>query len=140
MHEIKSVITTSRSKIVTLMTFFHTLTAFLTQSTFALVLPEYRQLMVEDMKKSDQEKYRNLGRQNILLIFYFNNILTFSGKRTISPDHILKKQKLIWDKVLKDERTHAYATTIDDINTYFSHCEFCTWYKSDDTVVSEARF
>ena len=59
MYEIKSVITTSHSKIVTLMTFFHTLTAFLTQSKSALVLPEYRQLMVEDMKKSDQEKYRN---------------------------------------------------------------------------------
>ena len=67
-------------------------------------------------------------------------LITCSGKRTVSPDHILKKQKLVIDKVLKEERTHAFATTIDDINTYWKSCKHCTWYKSDDTIVSEVRF
>ena len=60
--------------------------------------------------------------------------------KTVSHDHVLKKYKEIWDKVLQEERTWAYATTIDDINTFFAHCEFCSWYKSGDTIVSEARF
>ena len=67
-------------------------------------------------------------------------LITCSGKRTVSPDHFEKKQKLVIEKVLKEERTHAFATTIDYINTYWKSCKHCTWYKSDDTIVSEVRF
>ena len=42
---------------------------------------------------------------------------------------------LILDKVLSDERSAAYATTIDDINSYWLNCKDCgDWYKSEETI------
>ena len=41
-------------------------------------------------------------------------------------------------KVLSDERSTAYATTIDDINTFWLECDKCDWYKSEKTILSEA--
>ena len=47
--------------------------------------------------------------------------------------------RIILDKVLSDERTAAYATTIDDINRRWLNCKDCDWYKSKQTIMSEAR-
>ena len=46
---------------------------------------------------------------------------------------------MINDKVLSDERSTAYATTIGDINIEWSDCKDCDWYKSKQTILSEAR-
>ena len=47
--------------------------------------------------------------------------------------------RIILDKVLSDERTAAYATTIDDINRRWLNCKDCDWYKSKQTIMSEAK-
>ena len=46
---------------------------------------------------------------------------------------------MIRDKVLSDEKTTAYATTIDDVNYWWSDCKDCNWYKSRQTILSEVR-
>ena len=46
---------------------------------------------------------------------------------------------MVLDKVLNDDRTAAYATTIDDINRKWLDCKECNWYKSKQTIMSEAR-
>ena len=73
-----------------------------------------------------------------MLIFYISQI-TCSGERTISPDSWGEIYKMIEDKVLTDERSAAYASTIDDINGYWLDCKECNWYKSKQTILSEAR-
>ena len=44
---------------------------------------------------------------------------------------------MVPDKVLSDERSAAYATTIDDINRIWLECKECNWYKSKQTLLSE---
>ena len=46
---------------------------------------------------------------------------------------------MVLDKVLSDERTTAYITDIEDINAWWLDCEDCNWYKSRQTILSEAR-
>ena len=67
------------------------------------------------------------------------SLITFSGERTVSPDSWGEMNKLILDKVLSDERSAAYATTIDDINRIWLECKECNWYKSEQSILSEAR-
>ena len=43
------------------------------------------------------------------------------------------------EKVLDEERKYAYTTTIDEINRYFLDCSKCTWYKSDEAILSEVK-
>ena len=95
------------------------------------------QWQVDDMKNSDYEPYRILGMiiKCILLIFHFS----CSGKRTVSPGTIGEENKMILDKVLSDERSTAYASTIQDINRLYLDCKECNWYKSKQTILSEAR-
>ena len=45
---------------------------------------------------------------------------------------------MILDKVLSDERSTAYVTTIDDINDNWLDCKECDWFKSKETILSEA--
>ena len=45
---------------------------------------------------------------------------------------------MILDKVLSDERSTAYVTTIDDINDNWLDCKKCNWFKSKETILSEA--
>ena len=47
--------------------------------------------------------------------------------------------RIILDKVLSDERTGAYATSIDDINRRWLNCKDCDWYKSKQTIMSEVK-
>ena len=47
--------------------------------------------------------------------------------------------KMVRDKVLTIERTAAYATDIDDITDYWLDCKECNWFKSEETILSEAR-
>ena len=47
--------------------------------------------------------------------------------------------KMILDKVLSDERTTAYASTIQDINEFWLDCKECDWFKSEQTIYLEAR-
>ena len=72
---------------------------------------------------------------------YFVDIspITCSGTRTVSYDSWRETDKMILDKVLTDERTTAYASTIEDINTWWSDCKDCNWYKSEQNILSEAR-
>ena len=93
--------------------------------------------MVDDMKSSDYEPYRILGtmKQHIVYISFIN----FLGERTFSHTSMTERNKMILDKVLSDERSTAYATTIDDINRWWSDCQECNWYKSKETILSEAR-
>ena len=46
---------------------------------------------------------------------------------------------MILDKVLSDERTVALAMTIDYINNAFLGCKECNWYKSEQSILPEAR-
>ena len=66
-------------------------------------------------------------------------MITCSGKRSISHAHYDNTYKTIKEQVLNEERKYAYATTIDEINTYFIGCEACTWYKSHEAILSEVR-
>ena len=52
-----------------------------------------------------------------------------------SSDNWKMTDMLILDKVLSDKRSAAYATTIDDINTYWLNCRECgDWYKSEEII------
>ena len=89
----------------------------------------------------------------------------FSGKRTIvyfsgprmsfkhgerSHDPWGATNRIVQDKVLSDKRSAAFAATIWDIQSgafgyfaegWWSDCKDCDdWYKSEHTVLSEARF
>ena len=46
---------------------------------------------------------------------------------------------MILDKVLSDERSAAYASSINEINRNWLNCKECNWYKSAKTIFSEAR-
>ena len=48
-------------------------------------------------------------------------------------------RKWVQDKVLSDERSYAYASDIEDINSVWSDCKDCNWYKSRDMVVKGVR-
>ena len=65
--------------------------------------------------------------------------ITCSGKRTVSHDSWSETDKMVLDKVLSDERTTAYASDIEDITYWWSDCKDCNWYKSRQTILSEAR-
>ena len=71
--------------------------------------------------------------------FVHISLMTFSGKRTYSYDSWLVTWKMILNKVLSDERTTAYVTDIADINNWYLDCKDCNWYKSTQTILSEAR-
>ena len=94
--------------------------------------------LVDEMKTSDYEPYRILG---IIIKTDSVNIspVTYSGKRTVSHDSWVEADKMILDKVLSDERSTAYATTIEDINKWWLECKECNWYKSEQSILSEAR-
>ena len=62
------------------------------------------------------------------------------GEVTHTHDSWAETDKMILDKVLSDERSTAYATTIEDINIWYSECKECNWYKSKQSIFSEARF
>ena len=47
--------------------------------------------------------------------------------------------QFILDKVLTDERSAAYITDIEDINRLWLDCKECNWYKSKQTILTEAR-
>ena len=67
------------------------------------------------------------------------SLITCSGERTVSHDSWGEKNKFILDKVLSDERSTAYADTIDNIDRFWLDCKECNWYKSKETIASEAR-
>ena len=92
------------------------------------------------MKISDYGAYRILG---IIMIMNVNiihiSLITCSGERTVSHDSWGEADKFILDKVLSDERAAAYASDIADINRWWLNCKECNWYKSKQTILSEAR-
>ena len=59
--------------------------------------------------------------------------------RTDSPTSLPDTYKMVKNKVLSNERSYAYATTIDDINEWWLDCKECDWYKSEQSILSEAR-
>ena len=65
--------------------------------------------------------------------------LSIIAKRIFSQESQAQTDKMVLDKVLNDDRTAAYATTIDDINRKWLDCKKCNWYKSKQTIMSEAR-
>ena len=67
-------------------------------------------------------------------------LMICSGERTVSFDSFSETDKMILDKVLSDDRSVAYTSTISDINYYYMECKECNWYKSKHTSLSEARF
>ena len=86
-----------------------------------LVLHPGLSYRVEDMKASEDKRYRILGQ------------------RTTSHSNWQDSRKYVRDKVLNDERSTAYASHINDINTWWLDCKDCNWYKSRETVTSEER-
>ena len=60
------------------------------------------------------------------------------GEVTHTHDSWAETDKMIQEKVLSDERSTAYLSTIDDINRWWSDCKECDWYKSKKTILSEA--
>ena len=71
-----------------------------------------------------------------------NVVLTFVGERTFTPKSVSEMDKMVMDKVLSDERTHAYATTVKEFtdDSRFLGCKNCKWYKSDETFMAEVRY
>ena len=63
--------------------------------------------------------------------------LITSGVRSFSHTHLGRNYDMVIDKVLSDDRTHAYATTINEINDHWLDCKECNWYKSKQTILSE---
>ena len=84
------------------------------------------------MKTSEYEPYQILGII-ININFLHISLMTCSGERTLFD------MERVLDKVLSDERTAALVTTIEDIRKYRLLCKDCDWYKSDETILSEAR-
>ena len=80
---------------------------------------------------------QNTRNDNEMLIL--SHFITCSGQRTFSHDSWGETEKMILDKVLTNERTTAYATTINDINRWWLECKECNWYKSKQSILSEAR-
>ena len=64
---------------------------------------------------------------------------TFSAARTVTFPTRGETDKYVQEKVLSDERNTAYATTTDDIQRFWLDCKECNWYKSKETINSEAR-
>ena len=97
------------------------------------------QWRVDDMKTSDYEAYRILGIiiKNVNII-HISQIIC-SGERTVSHDSWGECEKFVLDKVLTYERSAAYVTDIQDINVWWLDCKECNWYKSKQTILSEAR-
>ena len=87
------------------------------------------------MKASEYEPYRILGII-ININFLHISLMTCSGERTLF-DRGDGERVLV--KVLSDERTAAFVTTIEEIRNYWLLCKDCDWYKSDETILSEAR-
>ena len=71
-------------------------------------------------------------------MFLLSHLITCSGQRTFSHDSWGEMNKMVLDKVLSDERSTAYVTTIDDINDNWLDCKECDWFKSKETILSEA--
>ena len=90
------------------------------------------------MKTSPYELYRILGMMLNVNIVHISRI-TCSGKRTVSHDSWGEMDKMVLDKVLTDERSVAYASSINDINYWWLDCKECNWYKSKQTILSEVR-
>ena len=105
------------------------------------------QWLPQNMKTSDYEPYPDYKPYQILGMIITNvnilhiSLITCSGERTFSFGEYQKPETIsrVLDKVLSDERTTAYVTTIDDIRRYWLDCKDCDWYKSDETFLSEAR-
>ena len=73
------------------------------------------------------------------MYFFFISPITCSGKRTVSLSSYWATLEMVETKVLSDERTAAYAETIQHINYFWLNCKECDWYKSEQTVLPEAR-
>ena len=91
------------------------------------------------MKSSDYEAYRILGIIMINVNILNISLITCSAERTVSHDSWGECDRFVLDKVLSDERSAAYASSIDDINRWWLDCKECKWYKSKKTILSEAR-
>ena len=90
------------------------------------------------MKTSDYEAYRILGIIRNFNIIHIS-LITCSGERTVSHDSWGECDQFVLDKVLTDERSAAYVTDIQDINRWWLECKECNWFKSKQTILSEAR-
>ena len=91
------------------------------------------------MKTSDYEAYRILGIIIINVNIIHISLITCSGERTVSHDSWGECDQFILDKVLTGERSAAYSSSIGDINRWWLDCKECNWYKSKQTILSEAR-
>ena len=89
------------------------------------------------MKTSDYELYRILGIMLNVNIVHISRI-TCSGKRTVSHNKFEEMDKMVLEKVLSDERTTAFVTSILYINVEWLNCKECNWFKSKQTFLSEA--
>ena len=89
------------------------------------------------MKTSPYELYRILGIMLNVNIVHISRI-TCSGKRTVSHNKYEEMDKMVLDKVLSDERTTAFVTSILYINNEWLNCKECNWFKSKQTILSEA--
>ena len=90
---------------------------------------------ISAMRKSTEETYQTLGIIFKLLVLISQTYLL--GKRTFSQESQVQTDKMVLDKVLSDDRTAAYVTSIDDINRRWLNCKDCNWYKSKQTIYSE---
>ena len=97
------------------------------------------QWMVDSMKTSDYEPYKILGIIIMNVNIVHISLITCSGERTVSHDSVGEKNTMILDKVLTDERSAAYASTINHMNRWWSDCKECKWYKSKQTILSDVR-
>ena len=83
---------------------------------------------------------RNKYQIYYLILFIFHiSVTSFSGMRTVSYNSWIETERTILDKVLSNERSTAFAATINVINSYLLDCKECNWYKSRETILSEAR-
>ena len=68
--------------------------------------------------------------------------MIYLGKRTYSFDDWAQTDEYIYNRVISDDRSAAYATTIDDIIVWWLTCKACEngkgWHKSEGLVISEA--
>ena len=65
--------------------------------------------------------------------------ISHTGNRTFSHESWEELDKIIMDKVLSNERTFAYATDSGNLKRWWSDCKECNWYKSEQSILSEAR-
>ena len=94
------------------------------------------QWVLEDMRISDYKPYQILG-MIFKMILKIISLTTCTGKRSISHTDWQETRRSVFNQVLTDERTTAFASDIYEMERQFLDCKECNWYKSNEAILRD---